>query len=84
MFRGRLLGGHVPRGGKRVELQARVGAGWRTFASVRTDARGRLRHPYRFSASSAGQVYALRLRVPREASYPYERATSRPVEVRVG
>ncbi len=35
-FRGRLLGGHLPAGGKVVDVQARVGAGWRTFATVRT------------------------------------------------
>ena len=54
VFSGRLLGGHVPRAGKLVELQALVGPGWRTFATVRTDRRGRLRHTHRFAATSAG------------------------------
>ena len=52
-FTGRLLGGHVPRTGKLVELQARVGVGWRTFATVRTDRRGRFRHTHRFTSAAA-------------------------------
>ncbi len=83
VFAGRLLGGHVPRGGKLVELQALVGTGWRTFATVRTDRRGRLRHPYRFAATSRGRTYRVRLRVRREAGYPFEGGRSRPVAIRV-
>jgi hypothetical protein len=82
-FAGRLLGGHVPRAGKLVELQARVRAGWRTFATVRSDRRGRVRHSHRFSAGSAGHTYRFRLRVRREAAYPFETGTSRAVAVRV-
>ncbi len=82
-FAGRLLGGHVPRAGKLVELQARVRAGWRTFATVRSDRRGRVRHSHRFSAVSAGHTYRFRLRVRREAAYPFETGASRAVAVRV-
>ena len=82
-FTGRLLGGHVPRTGKLVELQARVGPRWRTFATVRSDRRGRFRHSRRFAPSSAGRTYWVRLRVRREPSYPFETATSRPVSVSV-
>jgi hypothetical protein len=82
-FQGRLLGGHVPPTGKLVELQARVGARWRTFATLRSDRRGRVRHSHRFALASAGSTYTLRLRVPRERSYPFETATSRAVTVRV-
>jgi hypothetical protein len=80
---GRLLGGHVPRAGKLVEVQALVGAGWRTFATVRSDRRGRIRHVHRFSIVSGGRTYWLRLRVRRESSYPFETGTSRAVAVRV-
>jgi len=82
-FRGRLLGGHVPHVGKLVELQARVGAGWRTFATLRTDRRGRFRHTHRFAAVSGGRTYWFRLRVRREATYPFEQATTSPLAVRV-
>jgi hypothetical protein len=82
-FKGRLLGGHVPKSGKLVELQARVGAGWRTFATLRTDRRGRFGHAHRFAAASGGRTYWFRLRVRREAAYPFEQATTRPLAVRV-
>src|SRR5215207_10053990 len=80
---GRLLGGHVPRAGKLVELQALVGAGWRTFATVRSDRRGTVRHAHRFGVASGARIYLLRLRVRRELSYPFETGTSRAVAVRV-
>jgi len=82
-FTGRLRGGHVPRAGKLVELQARVGAGWRTFATVRSDRRSRLQHTHRFAAGSAGRTYWFRLRIRRESAYPFETGTSRSVAVRV-
>jgi hypothetical protein len=82
-FSGRLLGGHVPRTGKLVELQALVGAGWRTFATVRSDRRGRVRYTRSFAAASAGRSYRIRLRVRREPAYPFETGTSRAVIVRV-
>jgi hypothetical protein len=82
-FAGRLLGGHVPRGGKLVALQARVGRRWRTFTTVRTDRRGRLRARHRFSAASRGRSYRFRLLVPHEPSYPFERAASAAIAVRV-
>jgi hypothetical protein len=82
-FSGRLLSGHVPRAGKLVELQALVGAGWRTFATVRTSPRGTLRHMHRFAAASGGRTYWFRLRVPRETGYPFEPSATRAIAVRV-
>ena len=61
-----------------------VGPGWRTFATVRTDRRGRLRHAHRFAATSAGRTYRVRLRVRREGAYPLEAGVSRPVAIWVG
>ena len=80
-FAGRLRGGHVPRAGKLVELQARVGAGWRTFATLRSDRRGRLRHAHRFAVTGQARRYLFRLLVRRESTYPFERAASRVVAV---
>ena len=82
-FRGRLLGGHLPTGGKLVDVQARVGAGWRTFATVRTDRRGRFEHRHRFAPSSSGRTYRFRVLARRETAYPYERGASAAVAVRV-
>ena len=82
-FRGRLLGGHLPAGGKVVDVQARVGAGWRTFATVRTGRDGRLRHRHRFTPSSSGRTYRFRVLARRETAYPYEAGASAAVAVRV-
>jgi hypothetical protein len=82
-FTGRLLGGHVPAGGKVVELQARVTAGWRTFATLRTDRRGRYAHVHRFATTSGGRTFWVRVRVRREAAYPFEGAVTRPLPVTV-
>ena len=82
-FAGHIFGGHIPAGGKVVELQARVGTGWRTFATVRADRRGDFRHVHRFGATSAGQTYRVRLRIRPEAAYPFERGTGRPISIQV-
>jgi hypothetical protein len=82
-FAGHILGGHVPPSGKVVELQARVGARWRTFATVRADRDGDFRHVHRFRAASAGETYWVRLRIRPEAAYPFARGLSRPIPVHV-
>jgi hypothetical protein len=82
-FTGRLLGGRVPAGGKVVELQARVAAGWRTFATLRTDRRGRYAHAHRFAPTSGGRTFWVRVRVRRERTYPFESAVTRPLAVPV-
>jgi hypothetical protein len=73
----------VPASGKLVELQARLGARWRTFATLRTDRRGRFSHTHRFAVTSGGRTFWVRVRVRREAAYPFERAVTRPLAVRV-
>jgi hypothetical protein len=82
-FRGRLLGGHLPAGGKVVELQARVDRRWRTFATVRTDRRGRVRRTHRFTPASSGRTYRFRLLARRESAYPFETGWSQTVAVRI-
>jgi hypothetical protein len=76
-FTGRLLGRPIPRGGKLLALQAFDGGRWRTFAQPRTGRHGRYRASYRFvNPVSRSRVLRFRVRVPREAAYPYQRATS--------
>jgi hypothetical protein len=82
-FGGHLLGGHIPPGGKLVELQALVSRGWRTFATVRTDRHGDLSYAHRFALISRGRSFRFRLLVRRAADYPFERGTSRSISVRV-
>lgn len=82
-FSGRLLGKPIPAGGKVVALQAKVGSGWRTFATPRADAKGAFRHRYRFTATTGTRRYAFRAVVAREEAYPYEEGRSRLVRVTV-
>jgi hypothetical protein len=83
VFRGRLVGGHVPAGGKLVDLQAFYRNRWRTFATPRTDRSGRWRFRYRFEATRGRVRYRFRALIRREAAYPYERGRSRTVRVTV-
>jgi hypothetical protein len=84
VFRGRLLGSPVPRGGKLLMLQAKTVRGWRTFATPRARAgNGRYEAHYRFTATQATVRYAFRVVVPEDLSYPYARSTSRTATVLV-
>jgi hypothetical protein len=83
VFTGRLAGGRVPDGGKLIDLQAYYRGGWRTFATPRTDARGRWSYRYRFGATRGLVRYRFRARIRREAAYPYELGYSRRVNVTV-
>jgi hypothetical protein len=70
MLRGRLRGGHLPRGGAFVELQRRTRGRWRTERVVRTFSSGR------FAARlPRGRVRAV---VPRQPGLPFARGVSRP------
>jgi hypothetical protein len=82
-FRGRLLGLPPPEGGKLIDLQAHYRGSWRTFATPRTDARGRWSFGYRFEATRGLVRYRFRARIRREAAYPYELGYSRVVAVTV-
>jgi hypothetical protein len=72
----------VPRGGKLVDLQAFDRGRWRTFATARArGSKGAWSSTYRF-----GKVpgrYRVRLRIRREAVFPYDLGYSRSVTVRV-
>jgi hypothetical protein len=83
VFRGRLEGGYVPDGGKLIELQAFYRGRWRSFATPRTDARGRWAYRYRFGATRGVVHYRFRARIRREAAYPFELGYTRRVGVTV-
>jgi hypothetical protein len=81
VFRGRLLGGPVPRGGKQLVLEARSpGSAWIEFKVVHTDARGRYRSSYRFKFSGPAD-YSFRARSEAESDYPYASGASNVVHV---
>lgn len=83
VFTGRLRGLPIPPGGRTIDLQAHYRGAWRTFATPRTDARGRWRHPYRFGATSGRVVYRFRAVIKRDASYPYEQGVTPTARVTV-
>ena len=80
-FTGRLPGKPIPKAGKLVALQAKVGREWRTFATPRANAKGVFKHRYRFTATTGLRRYTFRAVVAREAAYPYEKGVSRTVKV---
>ena len=83
-FSGRLglRGATIPRSGKLVELQAYDRGRWRTFATARArGSKGRWSSSYTF-AGTPGR-YPVRLRIRREAVFPYDLGYSRSVVVRV-
>jgi hypothetical protein len=80
-FTGRLLGKPIPKAGKLVALQAKVGREWRTFATPRANAKGVFKHRYRFTATTGLRRYQFRAVVAREGAYPYEAGLSRTVKV---
>ncbi|HEY2180629.1 MAG TPA: hypothetical protein VGH09_03050 [Solirubrobacteraceae bacterium] len=80
-FRGRLLGGPIPRGGKQLVLEARSpGSAWIEFKVVHTDARGRYRSSYRFKFPGPAD-YSFRARSEAESDYPYAPGASNVVHV---
>jgi len=81
-FSGRLLGGHLPPGGKLVLVQARVPSrGWQTFAASRSSGSGRWAASYRFRATVGTVRYRIRAVVPAEAAYPFGRVVTAPVGI---
>ena len=82
-FGGRFLAQRRYRAGKLVELQARVGKRWRTFATARTDDGGRYGVRYRFKSTTGRVTYKFRARLPKERAFPYEPGRSRVKTVTV-
>ena len=78
-----LLGRPIPRVGKLVDLQAFDGGRWRTFATTRTNRKGRYRASYRFIRTSSPRTFRFRARARKESRYPYALGTSKVVRVRV-
>jgi hypothetical protein len=87
-FRGRLRGGHVPAGGRELELQGfnPLRGRWQPVRTqgLRADRHGRWRTSYRFTATVGATVtYRFRLRVPPRPDHPFADGHSRSVAVTV-
>jgi hypothetical protein len=81
-FRGRLLGGSIPRGGKQLVLEARSpGGSWMEFNVIRADSRGHYRARYRFRFPGPAR-YQFRVLSEAEAAYPFAPGASNVVGVR--
>jgi hypothetical protein len=83
IFRGRVKGQPIPPTGKLLQLQVYSRGHWLTFATPRANVRGRWRYRYRFTATRGVTRYRFRVRIPREAGYPFVAGTSRTVGVKV-
>ena len=82
-FRGRVRGLPVPAAGKLVEIQVRFTDRWQTFRTTRSDSLGRWSSRYRFQRTRGVQRYRFRVRLPKEAGYPFETSVSRTLTVQV-
>jgi hypothetical protein len=82
-FSGRVKGLPVPPNGKLVEIQVRFTDRWQTFRTTRSDALGRWSSRYRFQRTRGVQRYRFRVRLPKEAGYPFETSVSRTLAVQV-
>jgi len=81
LFRGRLRGGPIPKGGKQLVLEAHSpGSGWIEFKVIRTDARGRFHASYRFKFAGPAS-YRFRVRSEAESDYPFAGGSSNVVAV---
>ncbi len=80
-FKGKLLGGPIPAGGKQIVLEARSPGGpWIEFDVVKTAAKGRFHDAYRFKFP--GPVsYSFRAVSESEADYPFATGASNIVRV---
>jgi hypothetical protein len=83
VFRGRVQGQPIPPTGKLLQLQVFSRGDWLTFATPRANAQGRWRYRYRFTATRGVTRYRFRVRLPREAGYPYFPGISKTVGVKV-
>ncbi len=80
-FRGRLLAGPIPSGGKPLILEARSGRGaWIQFHVVRSDRHGDYRSSYRFRFPGPAR-YRFRVVCEAEADYPFATGVSPTVNV---
>ena len=81
-FSGR-IGRPVVDGLKILDLQAFYRHKWRTFATPRVNKKGGWKYTYRFEATTGVVTYKFRVRVRREASYPYKLGYSKTTRVTV-
>lgn len=83
-FSGRLRnrGQRIPGRGLLLVLQGRDRGKWRTFEDTRTNGKGRWHVSYNFSGRPGR--YPIRVRIRKQATFPFELGYSRALTIRVG
>jgi len=81
---GRLLGGHVPRGGELVVLRIGWSSGSTEIGHVYARAGGHFQASYRFLRGNGHEIYRLWAVTAREGGYPYQIGASPKIKVSVG
>ena len=83
-FSGRLRtrGQRIPGRGLVLILQGYDNGKWRTFQDMRTNSKGRWRVSYGFSGAPG--AYPIRVRIRKQAGFPFELGYSRRLTIRVG
>jgi hypothetical protein len=79
-YSGRVLAGPIPARGKLIYVEGRaVGGAWTRFAMRRTSRSGLFSGRYGLRVHRPGIRLQFRVRVPKEAGYPYVASVGRPV-----
>jgi hypothetical protein len=80
VFRGRVAGGHIPRGGALVSLEIYYGSEWREIALLHTRRHGVFVYGYTFAAIGAA-TYKFRAQVPAIVGYPFAASASPSTDI---
>jgi hypothetical protein len=86
LFRGRVLGGYIPAGGKLVQLRYRIpgATGWAPFGpDIYVGRNGRWRARVHIGSGAFGYTYQIDAFVPRQGGWPYRSTVSRSVKATV-
>jgi len=80
-FRGKLVGGYVPREGDIVQMEIFYLGRWRTIETVRSSRTGTFTYGYTFSETGKGS-YLFRASIRKNSTYPYLPTTSHPIRIK--
>jgi hypothetical protein len=80
-FRGKLIGGYIPREGDIVQMEILYLGRWRTIETVRSTRTGTFRYGYTFSQAGKG-AYLFRASIRKNSTYPYLPTTSHPIRIK--
>jgi hypothetical protein len=82
-WRGRVIGGSLPKRGITLLAQARKRGDWIVFRQIKANAKGQFRFSYRFHATTVATSYTFRVALPRNDRNSLGRVSSNAVRVHV-